>query len=351
MPFRTAKSKIWQYDIQIKGRRFRGSTGTDNFETAKAVEAEIRRNAKRVQKASYTLSEAFGTYHLEISQHQPSAATSASQAKALLKVIPGKSKLEDLTDSDVMRAVAKMRASCANGTVNRRLQYLGRAIKHMATIHKAEVTELSLKQLEVKEPQERVRELSFNEQQRLFEHLPADLREPVSFCLLTGARISTMADLRWTDIGDQEIFFRLKGDQRMTFPISREMQALLSALPRSNVIEESRFVFTRLHKQTAERCRIVPKGGVFNQQFRQAVHDAEIPDFRFHDLRHTFATRMLRQCKNLKLVSQLLGHKDISSTMKYAHVLVDDMRHALEEFSPLSGGEPQTFPQNIPLKH
>ncbi len=60
---------------------------------------------------------------------------------------------------------------------------------------------------------------------------------------------------------------------------------------------------------------------------------------------------MLRQTRNLKLVSQLLGHKDITTTARYAHVLVDDMRAALDEFSPVSGGDPQNFPQSITLSN
>lgn len=55
-------------------------------------------------------------------------------------------------------------------------------------------------------------------------------------------------------------------------------------------------------------------------------------------IRHTFATRMLRQTQNIKLVSQLLGHKDIATTSRYAHVLVDDMRAALDDFSVMGVG-------------
>lgn len=353
MPFRTTKTKIWQYDIQVRGRRLRGSTGTDDYEEAKAIEAEVRARAKTSQadRAVCTLSQAFGTYHVDICQHQPSGATSASQAKAILKHIPGQTRLDELTNADLMKMVNQMRASCSNATVNRRLQYMGRACRHMVKFYGAELGDLNFKAPEVREAQERIRELSQDEQRRLFEKLPADLHAPVTFCLMTGCRISTMAGLLWSDIGDNEIIFRLKGGTTMTFPISREMRAFLSALPKSNVIEARRYVFTRIDKQTMERTRIVPKGGVFNAEFREAVAEARIPDFRFHDLRHTFATRMLRQTRNLKLVSQLLGHKDITTTARYAHVLVDDMRAALDEFSPVSGGDPQNYPQSITLSN
>jgi len=351
MPFRTGTSKIYQYDIVVKGHRFRGTTGTEDFEQAKSIEADVRAEAKSVARkeatADYSLSEALGTYYRDVSQHQASAATTASQSKSLIASIGGKTRITKLSNPDILAFVAKKRATVSNATVNRQLQLLGRALRHMAKFYGVQVPDLSLKAAETKEPKERIRELSLDEQERLFSHLPLDLHAPVKFCLMTGARIATMTGLLWTDIhlDRREIDFRLKGDETMTFPISREMTAFLSALPKSNVIGDRRYVFTRIDKNSLERIQIVAKGGVFNTQFRDALASAKIEDFRFHDLRHTFATRMLRQTRDLKLASKLLGHKSIETTSRYAHVLVDDMRSALDDFSPLSGGSPQSLPQ------
>lgn len=357
MPFRTKNTKYSQYDIIVKGCRLRGSTGTEDYEEATAIEAEIRADAKRdaqeAAEGAYTLSEALGTDYRDVSQHQPSAATTASQSKSLIAGIGGTPKIANVTNADILSFVAKKRATCENATVKRQLQILGRALRHMAEFYSANIPEVELRKPEAKEPKERIRELSLYEQTRLFKHLAHDLRAPVQFSLMTGARIATMAGLLWSDnhLDRMEIEFRLKGIDSMTFPISREMAAFLSALPRSNVVEARRFVFTRIDKKSLERVRIVPKGGVFNALFRQAIADAEILDFRFHDLRHTLATRMLRQTRDLKLVGKLLGHKSIETTSRYAHVLVDDMRSDLNSFSPLSGGVPQNFPQRTRLKH
>jgi integrase len=70
--------------------------------------------------------------------------------------------------------------------------------------------------------------------------------------------------------------------------------------------------------------------------FHQATLDAGVQDFRFHDLRHTLGTRMLRKTQNPKLVQQLMGHKDIEATMRYAHVLMDDMAAAMADYSVLA---------------
>ena len=55
--------------------------------------------------------------------------------------------------------------------------------------------------------------------------------------------------------------------------------------------------------------------------FEDLLERAGIQDFRFHDLRHTFASWALAECGDLKLVQEALGHKHITTTARYAHLL------------------------------
>ncbi|OAN71128.1 integrase [Sulfitobacter sp. EhC04] len=354
MPFRTAKTRVYQYDIVVRGRRFRGSTGTEDYEEAKEVEANIRANAKQnaARGSDCTLSEALGTYIKDRIMGTASEATTNSQARVLLSFMDGSKRLSALTDADLMRYVSKHRATCANSTVNRHLQMLGRAIRHMGKVYKAPLPDLDYKSAETKEPRERVREMSTEEQQALFAALPQEYHAFVAFALMTGARISTITGLLWRDVdmANRELTFRLKGDDMMIFPINDELAALLSALPRSNVLVHRKLVFTRIDGHSLERIPIVAGGGVFGTAFRKALRDAGIDNFRFHDLRHTFATRMLRRTQNISLVSKMLGHKDIATTMRYAHVLTSDMRNALDDFSVLGTGPKIAKPQNSPQR-
>ena len=57
---------------------------------------------------------------------------------------------------------------------------------------------------------------------------------------------------------------------------------------------------------------------------------AGVKDFRFHDFRHDFGTKLLRDTGNLKLVQRALNHADIKSTLRYAHVLDEDVAAAVE---------------------
>ncbi|EBA11765.1 phage integrase [Roseobacter sp. CCS2] len=251
-----------------------------------------------------------------------------------------RAQLHTLTNADVIAYVARDRSTCSNATVNRRLQMLGRALKHMSDFYEAKVPQLDLRKAETKEPRERVRELSMDEQERLFEHLPTEFHPFVSFALMTGARIATISGLMWNDVDlkNREITFHMKGDDMMLFPINSELAALLSALPSSNLMRYRNHVFTRIDKVYNERVAIEPNGGTFGVAWRAALKSAEISNFRFHDCRHTFCTRMLRATGNMKLVSQLAGHKDIATTSRYAHVLVDDMRAALDGYSVIGAG-------------
>lgn len=337
MPFRTKKTRIYQYDIVVRGDRLRGSCGTEDYEEAKAIEAAIRADAKRnaARGTDYTLSEALGTYINDKIVGRPSESTTKSQARIILSYMDGKKRISKLTDADIIQYAAKHRATCANSTVNRHLQMLGRAIRYMGKIYKCDVPQIDFKAAETKEPRERVRELTTDEQTRLFAALPQEFHPMVAFALMTGARISTITGLLWreVDMPNREITFRLKGDELMIFPINGELAALLSALPKSNIMESRRYVFTRVDGHSAERIQIVASGGVFGTVWRKALLEAGIDNFRFHDLRHTFATRMLRKTQNISLVSKLLGHTNIETTSRYAHVLTSDLRDALDGFS------------------
>lgn len=67
--------------------------------------------------------------------------------------------------------------------------------------------------------------------------------------------------------------------------------------------------------------------------FERCVQAAGVPDFRWHDLRHTFASRMVMAGVNLRTVQKLLGHKGILMTMRYAHLTPAHLRDAVERLA------------------
>jgi integrase len=67
----------------------------------------------------------------------------------------------------------------------------------------------------------------------------------------------------------------------------------------------------------------------FDRQ-KAAKKEAEVENFRFHDFRHTRGTRIVRATGSLAAAKAALAHRSINTTLRYAHVLDDDVRHALD---------------------
>jgi site-specific recombinase XerD len=69
--------------------------------------------------------------------------------------------------------------------------------------------------------------------------------------------------------------------------------------------------------------------------FKRACKRAGIENFRFHDLRHDFASKLVQNGNDLYVVQKLLGHSDGRMTQRYAHLRVENLRTAVET---LEGG-------------
>jgi integrase len=135
-----------------------------------------------------------------------------------------------------------------------------------------------------------------------------------------------------------------KGNKTRTIPMSQAIYDLLWRLKDDHPIK----VFTYVARRTLKHRKLI-KGKRYplteaglKTAVRRAVPDAGVENFRFHDMRHTAATRALRK-SNLRVVQKLLGHSDVTTTAKYAHAMDDDIRDALEAMSATSS--PAKVPQ------
>ena len=74
--------------------------------------------------------------------------------------------------------------------------------------------------------------------------------------------------------------------------------------------------------------------GNLERLWRKALKAAKVTDFRFHDLRHTFASRVLRAGRSLAEVKDLLGVKDYQTTLRYARLVATDFHNAVAALEP-----------------
>ncbi|WP_282181765.1 site-specific integrase [Aliiroseovarius marinus] len=177
--------------------------------------------------------------------------------------------------------------------------------------------------------QKRERYLSQHELQRLGEVLSEAERDGTEsvhvvaafrLLILTGCRLKEIQTLRWgyiTDAG-MELPDTKTGARRIPLPAAA--RAVLSTLPRSSgnpyVIEgklENSHITDLQHPWRRIRLR------------------AGIPDVRIHDLRHTYASNAVSSGMPIQMVGRLLGHTQIQTTMRYAHLADDPVRRAAEE--------------------
>lgn len=335
--YRTPKSPYWQYDFQRKGRRFHGSTGCTRKLDAQRYEGELKRKALLGQevKPNITVDEACGTWWSTVGEQQRSHATSRYQLNNLIAGLGATVLLTDIGFAQLDLYVARRRAKVANASVNREAELARRVWRHAAD-RGFDVPPIEWGKLLLREPKERVRELSATEEEALFTKLPDDLAALVEFALLSGQRRTAIVTLVWADVDlkGMRATVSTKGSVRHTFPLTPRMATIIANRPKVSP-QVFTYVCQRPSPPRADRTRRL-KGHryPFSKQgwtrtWRTALKDAGIADFRFHDIRHTTGTRVLRATGNLKAVQKLLGHEDITTTARYAHAMEDDVREAL----------------------
>lgn len=162
--------------------------------------------------------------------------------------------------------------------------------------------------------------LTYAEEQTLLSLMALWLRELVIFALNTGMRINEILSLKWAEInmqGKTVTVIKTKNKKKRTIPLNQTVYNLL--IEKSRVRALSGFVFVN-YKGDRHSIETVSK------MFNLSVKKSGIPHCRFHDLRHTFATRLAQAGVDLYKISKLLGHSDIKQTQRYAHHCPESLR-------------------------
>ncbi len=164
----------------------------------------------------------------------------------------------------------------------------------------------------------RERILSREEETRLIEACPAELKAMVVCALDTGLRRGELLSLTWSDWHDGKL----------------TVQALNSKTLKKRSVPVSARLFLELEgiKDFSKRCIFLVKN--FKQNWKVAKETAGIEDLHFHDLRHTFATRLAKANLPLTTIGRLLGHSKIETTYRYVGLDEDCtelVRQALEQ--------------------
>lgn len=311
-------SPFWQYSITVNGVRLRGSTGCTGKREAQLVEAEKRQEAKAKRKRTdpWRLRDCFGAYWQEHAKHKTSASGIFVKLEALSRIIGKDKMIADITNADLMdyRAI-RVREGLKPHGVNRDLSYLKAALRHANQMHGKEIPAIAWGKIRLTEPPHRIRYLSREEYHRLLDCSPPSVALIVKVAVATGLRKNNILKLDWreVDLASGLITVTVKGDRKHTVKLPPALKAALSTLP--------------------ERKGLVFDTRNFRKLFEQAVSDAGLHDFRFHDLRHTCATWMRMAGADLADICEALGHSSVAVTMRYAHI---EPEHHITAFDRIS---------------
>lgn len=215
-------------------------------------------------------------------------------------------------------------------TVNRLLATL----KHMFTkaVEWEMVEEATLKRIGkakfLEENNRRLRYLSKEECQELIKACDAHLRPIVIAGLNTGMRKSEILNLVWDRVDLRNGFILLdqtKNGERREIPINSTLRETLTELFQGTKERPRRIDVPYVFYDPANGKGEQPETEIFpykdvKRSFHSACKRAKIRDFRFHDLRHTFASHLVMAGVDLTTVKELLGHKQLTMTLRYAHL-------------------------------
>ncbi len=166
--------------------------------------------------------------------------------------------------------------------------------------------------------------LTSEEEKRLLEVSPVWLREIIIFALNTGMRQGEILSLQWPQVDLSRrtaTLLETKNKEIRTVPLNQTVCEMLSV--KGKIRHISGYVFTSQAGTKIDARNLL-------RSFYIARKEAKLEDVRFHDLRHSFATRLVQAGIDLYVVKELLGHKTITMTMRYAHHYAESLRHGVD---------------------
>lgn len=310
------RGRNWYIDFTFKGQRVRESIGpkrkTANEVIAKR-KAEIAEN-KYLDKRKDPGPIKFHNFAKEylkwsIANKKPSAKTRELSMMRILDRTFGEKYLHEIDSLQIDRWKMNRRKQVKPSTTNRELAVLKTFFTK--AIEWGKSMENPAKRVKLfKGVTQRLRYLMPDEVQRLISNCSDHLRPIVIVAVHTGMRKGEILSLRWEQIDFEKGIITLtdtKNDQRRYVPMDETVKSTLREMERKND-----YVF----------CGLKPGRPLvwIELSFHKVLEKSGIEDFKIHDLRHTFASNLVMGGVDLVTVKELLGHKTIEMTLRYAHL-------------------------------
>lgn len=314
------RGEIYWFQLTFEGRRIQESLHTNNKKMAeklyaKAMTEIIEGRYFEQNLAKSTTFDQMAKKYLEEHEHSRDVHTLKKLKAAFADMM-----LSEITTRRVAEYRRDRLKKAKPATIYQELALLRRmfnvAIKEWEWFKDNPVSRLSFA---VGNKNARDRWLTPEEEKTLLRHAtnPDWLRPLLITALHTGMRRGEILSLKWEDIDFPRKMFRVersKNGEKRGVPMSGVLTETLRAI-------KVRKIAGRVFPISERSLRVA---------FESAVEKAEIEDFHFHDLRHTFATRLVQNGVDLYKVKELLGHKSLAMTMRYSHHYPESLRTSVE---------------------
>lgn len=350
---------LWQIGFTVDGHRVRESSGTDDKVAAAALAVrrhkevwdEIKLGIK--PKVEITLNDAFVAFWQEKASKTKHGQTGQRyHMKVLLDALGRHTLLSSLDDRAINAGVQAMQSrkatkgrpeALSGATVNRYLATLRLVCKRAKDVWKAEVGDWSAGEHKQDEAKHREVFLTHEQARLLVEKAVPHLRPILMLAFATGMRKANVVQLRWENVSLDmaRALVIQKGERRLAVDLPDMAVSLLAALqPEPEKRKGPIFWFG--NPAAGCDCTRCTNRAFFGQpiqdvkrSFQSALKASGLAEVqgmrtRFHDIRHSHASHLLAVTGDLLLVSKRLGHANVATTQRYAHLLPGRMERAIE---------------------
>jgi integrase len=331
------KQGVYWIDYYVNGRRKRERIGPDKrlaetvLQKRKVAIAEGRYLDKR-KVPRCTFDELALVYLCWAETHHQGFATTRSRVKRFQETF-GSYQLSGITPLMVDEYLSKRTTERQPASVNKKAQLLHHMFKKaMAWGKVPENPATHVRPLRVNN--RRLRYLSHEEIGSLLAVADGHLRPMNITALHTGLRRGEMFALTWQDVDFTLGVIRVlhtKNGERREIPMSHTLRDTLQQIPDGLA-------------QTACSQDVPGRTGRgmsnIRGRFHRALREAGIHGFRWHDLRHSFASHLIMAGANITSVKELMGHKTLAVTLRYAHLAPDFQRDAINRLDTYMGTTP-----------
>ena len=315
------KHGIWQISLRTpSGKRFRRTAGTADRREAQELHDKLKHELWRQEKLGEKPKRLWDEACIRwLQENQGKKSLDSDKIKIrLLPELRGLL-LEDMT-RDLIHSVVN-RKTCSGSTKNRYFALiraiLNKCVNEWDWLDKAPKLKLH------KEPKKRIRWLYPEEAQRLVNALGGlpYMQHLVIFSLATGLRQANVLNLKWEqiDLRRQVAWIypdQAKAGKAIGVPLNHTAMQVLMDRPRV-----SDYVFTH-----SKGARVK---SISSRVWREALEKAGITDFRWHDLRHTWASWLVQNGTPLAALKEMGGWESVEMVQRYAHLAPEHLsQHA-----------------------